>query len=459
MVVVLLPLLLLPLVVDSTNNGFPICASVDSDPDGDGFGFENNQSCIVDGSSAVDNVTPAGTTSDGFPICVSVDSDLMLTASATDLRLQLCEGSEVTLGEAFGTTIRQTSGATDQEFPVSCVRQCSDGDISQALPDFPGWGFDSQFSAQCVFADVLGEEDSLGRVGVPYYVDDEQPERLVFEDVLAYSLDLDNPTWECTPQIREGIDQSFVTAGNSRFFQFASGTRIFDTRADVASNDFETGSSFTAFDIGTGSGFIGEAQTISITASPFEIPGFESIEGFIQLDPDNLTIYPDAFNRQLCQRTTAAPDANLPITFEQVNSLPDLALGRLLNRSMQCTAFESIVRVIGELGDRFLAFGSPVNLDGNGNVELLTRDVNVQFFGINDNGEDQYQLEEPVPNAASSQGLLYTVQDDSLFTNGGSGFASREVVFKQFNQSLIRMESSNSVNGQQRITLNQCIDL
>ena len=64
---------------------FDICASSASDPDGDGFGFENNQSCIVDSDAGTDPTDPAGQTpavpapaaasTPEFAICSSSDSD------------------------------------------------------------------------------------------------------------------------------------------------------------------------------------------------------------------------------------------------------------------------------------------------------------------------------------------------------------------------------------------------
>ncbi len=55
--------------------GFPICQSSGSDPDGDGYGWENNQSCVVDGVSTASASTGTASTSSGFPICNSSASD------------------------------------------------------------------------------------------------------------------------------------------------------------------------------------------------------------------------------------------------------------------------------------------------------------------------------------------------------------------------------------------------
>ncbi len=58
-----------------SGSGFPVCSSSDTDPDGDGFGFENNQSCIVQGASATPAQSDAPVTGSGFPVCSSSDTD------------------------------------------------------------------------------------------------------------------------------------------------------------------------------------------------------------------------------------------------------------------------------------------------------------------------------------------------------------------------------------------------
>ena len=52
----------------------PICTSSVSDPDGDGWGWENNQSCLVSGATAA-SVAPAATSATGTPICANSGSD------------------------------------------------------------------------------------------------------------------------------------------------------------------------------------------------------------------------------------------------------------------------------------------------------------------------------------------------------------------------------------------------
>ena len=53
----------------TASNGYPICCDSGSDPDGDGWGWENNQSCYVEQSSG------CGTYVNGYPVCCDSGSD------------------------------------------------------------------------------------------------------------------------------------------------------------------------------------------------------------------------------------------------------------------------------------------------------------------------------------------------------------------------------------------------
>ena len=55
----------------SSSGGLPVCLSADSDPDGDGFGWENNDSCRVVAGTVTAPVTPAT----GRPVCTLATSD------------------------------------------------------------------------------------------------------------------------------------------------------------------------------------------------------------------------------------------------------------------------------------------------------------------------------------------------------------------------------------------------
>ncbi|WP_238609097.1 cellulase family glycosylhydrolase [Bifidobacterium animalis] len=74
----------------TTDDGYPICSSASVDPDGDGWGWENNQSCQVVSNGSGDSGNSgntgdsgnsgntggnSGTTDDGYPICSSASVD------------------------------------------------------------------------------------------------------------------------------------------------------------------------------------------------------------------------------------------------------------------------------------------------------------------------------------------------------------------------------------------------
>ncbi len=58
-------------------HGFAICRSGDADEDNDGWGWENNQTCLVEGSAAMESLSPASANNTGgqTPVCNSAASD------------------------------------------------------------------------------------------------------------------------------------------------------------------------------------------------------------------------------------------------------------------------------------------------------------------------------------------------------------------------------------------------
>ena len=57
-------------------NGFPYCCNASSDPDGDGWGWENGQSCVVNPNASTGTSTGCGTAPNGYPYCCDASSDL-----------------------------------------------------------------------------------------------------------------------------------------------------------------------------------------------------------------------------------------------------------------------------------------------------------------------------------------------------------------------------------------------
>ncbi|MFE0464162.1 carbohydrate-binding domain-containing protein [Kitasatospora sp. NPDC058965] len=60
---------------DMASNGYPYCVNASSaDANGDGWGWENNQSCIVRGGKADPGPAAAATAPNGYPYCVNASS-------------------------------------------------------------------------------------------------------------------------------------------------------------------------------------------------------------------------------------------------------------------------------------------------------------------------------------------------------------------------------------------------
>ncbi len=74
-------------VTDSNNGQTPVCLSADSDPDGDGYGYENNASCIVatyNDNSRSEGQSPVAEYIDETPINLHLVTDVILTAGQSN---------------------------------------------------------------------------------------------------------------------------------------------------------------------------------------------------------------------------------------------------------------------------------------------------------------------------------------------------------------------------------------
>ena len=116
---------------------FAICSSSDSDPDGDGFGFENNQSCIVDSDAGTDPTDPAGQT-----------PAVPATAPANTPEFAICSSSDSDPdGDGFGFENNQScimdddAGANPTATPGFAICSSDDSD-----PDGDGFGFENNQS-------------------------------------------------------------------------------------------------------------------------------------------------------------------------------------------------------------------------------------------------------------------------------------------------------------------------
>ena len=94
-------------------NGYPYCANGSaSDPDGDGLGWENNQSCVVQGSAADTGSTstssstcPSGMTCGSYPVSgLGSRKTLIRNAggNSLDLAVAMLETEDMTASYAYG---------------------------------------------------------------------------------------------------------------------------------------------------------------------------------------------------------------------------------------------------------------------------------------------------------------------------------------------------------------------
>lgn len=59
----------------ATSTTAPVCTSATLDPDGDGWGWENNQSCIVSANNSTQTNSASTSTSTSVPVCTSLAAD------------------------------------------------------------------------------------------------------------------------------------------------------------------------------------------------------------------------------------------------------------------------------------------------------------------------------------------------------------------------------------------------
>ncbi len=177
---------------ENTAAGFPVCGSGFVDSDGDGYGWENNQTCIVAGGAAATSTPQA-------------QSQTPVTVQAVSLA-----------NESNTTTGNPTVG-----FPV-----CSD-----AVIDFDGDGFAWENNQSCLVSGNSADNDATS----VQTVESEAPvENNLFSDFPVCSdavidFDGDGFAWE--------NNQSCVVSGNSAASEPTS-SQTSDTVAPVSSNPF-----------------------------------------------------------------------------------------------------------------------------------------------------------------------------------------------------------------------------
>ena len=137
----------------SQAHAMAVCSSPAADPDGDGWGWENNDSCIVD-SSAGSNSSPsvASVTVNGDPVC----SAAVLDDNGDGWGWEN-NRSCVISNSVAGTVSNNTTAVTNTGDPV-CSTSASDNDGD-------GWGFENGTS--CVVTAASGAASSSTSVVTP----------------------------------------------------------------------------------------------------------------------------------------------------------------------------------------------------------------------------------------------------------------------------------------------------
>ena len=142
---------------DNAPNGYPYCANgASSDPDGDGWGWENNASCVVRNGRA--DSAGTGVASNGYPYCVngaSSDPDgdgwgWEFSASC------IVRGSGADSGGSSGGSGGSGGGTASNGYPY-----CVNGWASD--PDGDGWGWEN--NASCIVRDSAADPDRTGGGG------------------------------------------------------------------------------------------------------------------------------------------------------------------------------------------------------------------------------------------------------------------------------------------------------
>ena len=121
----------------------PICRSATSDEDGDGWGWENNRSCIVDTGASSTVVSNATVTSGGHAICSSAAADPDGDGWGWENNDSCIVGTSSTASPPTTNTDTSTSDTTGNNGPAICSSASAD-------PDGDGWGWENNDS--CIVA-------------------------------------------------------------------------------------------------------------------------------------------------------------------------------------------------------------------------------------------------------------------------------------------------------------------
>ena len=216
-----------------------------------------------------------------------------------------------------------------------CVRRCSDA--ATELLDIPGWGFDVNANAECIF-DVTGSSQSTI---VPVY-DNSSNQPLEFEERFAFPLYEGDGFWQCAIEARNSNTDSFVAGGPALTFRLFSMAELPNGRT-VSSNWF--------FDDRS------QRRSLRIEAELDDGTPF-SYDGFTQIDHNSLVVYKTSLERLNCTRLNLVEDESLPVNLSDFLQAPLVPADTLLSQTTQCRAIESLGRGEFSVGSSGVGFRS-----------------------------------------------------------------------------------------------------
>ncbi len=138
---------------DNGGGGHPSCERAASDPDGDGFGWENSATCVVDGNSGSGN---SGSSGSGVVLCASASSD----PDGDGYGWENGASCLVTSGGGSADNGSAGNGSAGGGLPA-CVLSGSD-------PDGDGFGWEN--SQSCIASSSDGGRGDSGSGGHPLCV-------------------------------------------------------------------------------------------------------------------------------------------------------------------------------------------------------------------------------------------------------------------------------------------------
>ena len=270
-----------------------------------------------------------------------------------------------------------SQGQTFATFPIpgaatrACVRRCPEN--AAELTDIPGWGFDANANAECLFDDT---GSAISAVAPVYVEDSVQP--LEFEERFAFPLYQGDGFWQCAVETRNSNSDPFTAGGSEITFQLASdGTG----RSDGNSWFFDDRS---------------DKRTLRISIESDDAMPF-AYDGYALIDHNNFTIYRTSLERLNCNRLNPVADVSLPVLISSFVESPAVPADVLLGQTTQCQGIESLQRSDSSAGagnPGFSSFGVGGTSD---NIPVVARDFEIspRFLYADFEGFFIYQLDLP----------------------------------------------------------------